>query len=102
MSLFDYVICLNNTLGYIPEYDKAIKNMRKLGKTVIVSVYGEKFDNDLAREYFDSIKLEIDHIDGDKFVMKDFTTVKRFSKKEVESWSGEVIETPVGYFCILK
>lgn len=99
---FDYVICLNNTLGYIPEQEKAITGMKKLGKVVIISVYGEKFDDDLARAYFESIKLEIDRIENDNLIMKDFTTVKRYSKKEVESWSGKITETPIGYFCVLN
>jgi SAM-dependent methyltransferase len=99
---FDYVICLNNTLGYIPEQEKAIAGMKKLGKVVVISVYGEKFDNDLARAYFESIKLEVDRIENDNLVMKDFTTVKRYSKKEVESWGGKITKTPIGYFCVLN
>lgn len=99
---FDYVICLNNTLGYIPEQEKAIASMKKLGKVVIISVYGEKFDDDLARMYFESIKLEIDSVEGNNFVMKDFITVKRYTKKEVESWGGKITETPIGYFCVLN
>ena len=99
---FDYAICLNNTLGYIPEQEKAIAGMKKLGKVVIISVYGEKFDDDLARAYFESIKLEIDRIENDNLIMKDFTTVKRYSKQEVESWNGKITETPIGYFCVLN
>lgn len=99
---FDYVICLNNTLGYIPKQEKAIAGMKKLGKAVIISVYGEKFNDNLARAYFKSIKLEIDRIKNNRFVMKDFTMVKRYSKKEVEFWGGEITETPIGYFCILN
>lgn len=98
---FDYVICLNNTLGYIPEQEKAIACMKKLGKVVIISVYGEKFDDALARAYFKSIKLKIDRIENDNLIMKDFTTVKRYSKKEVGFWGGKVTETPIGYFCVL-
>jgi len=98
---FDYAICLNNTLGYISEQEKAIAGMNKLGKVVIISVYGKKFDDDLVRAYFESIKLEIDHIENDNLIMKDFTTVKRYSKKEVDSWGGKITETPIGYFCVL-
>lgn len=49
---FDYVICLNNTLGYISEQEKAVAGIKKLGKVVIISVYGEKFNDYLARAYF--------------------------------------------------
>ena len=76
--------------------------MKKLGKVVGISVYGERFSDDLARAYFESIKLEIDHIENDHFVMRDFSTVKRYSKKEVESWNGKITETPIGYFCVLN
>lgn len=99
---FDYVICLNNTLGYIPEQEKAIAGMKKLGKVVIISVYGEKFNDDLARAYFESIKLKIDRIENDNLIMRDFTTVKRYSKKEVESWGSKITETPIGYFSVLN
>lgn len=102
LSQFDFVICLNNTLGYIPEEQKAINKMKPLGKNIIISVYGEKFNDKLARSYFKAINLEIDHIENDNFIMKDFTVVKRYSKKEVKSWRGKIIETPIGYFCILK
>lgn len=98
---FDYVICLNNTLGYIPKQEKAIKEMKKLGKTVIISVYGEKFDNQLAEKYFSRLSLEIKKVKDNTFVMKDFSQVKRYTKKEVTSWGGKILETPVGYFTIL-
>lgn len=98
---FDYVICLNNTLGYIPDQTKAIENMKQLGQ-VIISVYGEKFIDDLALSYFKSIHLDVNQIKNDFFIMKDFTTVKRYSKIEVESWGGKIIDTPIGYLCMLK
>jgi ubiquinone/menaquinone biosynthesis C-methylase UbiE len=102
LARFDYVICLNNTLGYIPEQDKAIANMKKLGKVVVISVYGEKFNDNLARAYFKSIKLKINRIENNNLIMKDFTIVKRYSKKEVESWGAKISETPIGYFCVLN
>lgn len=98
---FDYVICLNNTLGYIMDQNKAIHEMKKLGKVVIISVYGEKFVDILARKYFKQLHLEVEKIEHNIFSMKDFSKVKRFTKEEVESWGGRVIETPVGYFCTL-
>lgn len=99
---FDYVICLNNTLGYIPDEQKAIENMKILGNNTIISVYGEKFNNDLAKEYFKILDLEIDHIDNNTIITKDFTKVKRYTKKEVDSWDCKITETPIGYFCILN
>lgn len=96
---YDYIICLNNTLGYIPDDKKAIEKMKKLGKHVIISVYGEKFTDDLAKEYFPKVlHLEMNKIDGNTFMLKDYSNVKRYTKREVESWGGEIIETPLGYF----
>ena len=40
MNQFDFITCLNNTLGYIPEEEKAIKNMKALGKKVILEKIG--------------------------------------------------------------
>jgi SAM-dependent methyltransferase len=99
---FDYVVCLNNTLAYIPDQKKAIQGMKKLGKAVIISVYGEKFNDDRAAAYFKSIKLEIDHMTKDHFFMKNFTKIRRYSKKDVSTWGGKVTETPIGYFCVLS
>jgi hypothetical protein len=90
----------NNTLGYISNQKKAIKEMKKLGKIIIISVYGEKFDNTLARAYFKSLNLEIEQIEGNLFIMKDFTTIKRYTKEEVKAWGGKIIETPIGYLCM--
>jgi len=101
ISQFDYVICLNNTLGYIQDQKKAIEEMKKLGKIVIISVYGEKFDDNLAREYFKTLHLEIERIENNVFIMKDFTKVKRYTKEEVGLWRGKIIKTPIGYFTIL-
>lgn len=102
MGQFDYVVCLNNTLGYIPEEEKAIENMKKLGKTVMLSVYGEKFTDELARTYFKSINLELTGIDNNIFHTKEFVNIKRYPKGEVESWGGKIIETPIGYFAIIN
>jgi SAM-dependent methyltransferase len=102
VSDFDYVICLNNTLGYIDDQQKAIENMKKLGKIVIISVYGEKFDDELGKEYFKIINLEVEKIENNVFFMKDFVNVKRYIHEEVNKWGGEIIETPLGYFVIIK
>lgn len=56
---FDYAICLNNTLGYIDDAESAVNNMKSLGKTVINSVYGEEFTNDLAKDYFECLGINI-------------------------------------------
>jgi len=98
---FDYVICLNNTLGYIPNQKKALAKIKKIGKIVVISVYGEKFTDALAKEYFKTLHLEIEQIENNTFIMKDFTKVKRYTKGEVASWKGRIIETPIGYFTIL-
>lgn len=99
---FDYIICLNNTLGYIKEEKKAIENMKKLGKVTVISVYGEKFTDELARDYFKSINLEVERIDANLIHIKDFVDVKRYTREEVENWSDKVIETPIGYFCLIE
>ena len=101
LPVFDDVICLNNTLGYISSWDKAIAGMKELGGKVVVSVYGENFSDALAEEYFSLLGLKIEQIQGNLFLMEDFTPVKRFSKREVETFSSKIVETPVGYFCIV-
>ncbi len=102
LPLFDYVLCLNHTLGYIPDQKKALYAMQQLGKETIISVYGEKFDEKLANKYFASINLKLEKVENDFFIFKDFTRVRRYTKKEVLAFGGTVLETPVGYLCILK
>jgi SAM-dependent methyltransferase len=102
MERFDYVACLNNTLGYIPEEEQAIENMKKLGDTVILSVYGEKFTDDLAREYFKSINLELTDIENNIFHTEEFVNIKRYTKDEVKAWDGKITETPIGYFSVIE
>ena len=97
---FDYVICLNNTLGYIPDQEKAIENMKKLGKKVVISVYGEKFTDELAARYFRSINLELLYVKEDIFELKDFGSVRRYGRSVIDSWGCEVVDTRVGYFCV--
>ncbi len=102
LKTYDYVICLNNTLGYIEEEEKAVENMKKRGEIVILSVYGEKFTDALAEEYFKSLHLTIREIKHNLFILEDFTPVKRYTNAEVKSWGGKVQETPLGYICILS
>ena len=102
LSGFDYAICLNNTLGYIKQEKKAIENMKKIGGKVVISVYGEKFTDEIAKQYFSSINLEIDRIENNIFHLNGFADVKRYTKEDVMKWKGKAIETPLGYFCIIK
>lgn len=99
---FDYVLCLNNTLGYIPEQEAALRSMRSLGGQVLISVFGEKFTDQLARDYFASLDNAIKRIEGDTFILKDDWLVRRYAHAEVEGWGGEVRETPLGYLCALS
>lgn len=101
LSGFDYVSCLNNTLGYVTNEEKAIANMKKMGKNVILSVYGEKFTDGLALEYFKSINLEVIGVEKNIFHTKEFVNVRRYTLKDVKKWDGRIIETPIGYFCVL-
>lgn len=98
---FDYVFCLNNTLGYISEESRALENMFALAPIVIVSVYGEQCTNERMKAYLESINLKPKEIDGNLFHCEDFTTIKRYTKEDVEQWNGRIIETPLGYFCMM-
>ncbi|MEI8230059.1 MAG: class I SAM-dependent methyltransferase [Candidatus Peregrinibacteria bacterium] len=99
LPTFDHVLCLNNTLGYIPDEESAVIHMRKLGETVTISVYGEAFTDELAEAYFTSLGLNLDHIEGDTIHLKDFSVVRRYSRHTVEQWGGTITETPLGYYC---
>ena len=99
---FDYVICLSNTSGYIEKEEKAIENMKKLGKTVIISVYGEKFTDEIAWEYFSGLGLKINDIKRNPFYFLDFGTVKRYTLGEIRKWTQNVKETNLGYFCVIE
>ena len=94
---FDAVICLNNTLGYIEKDKKAIQNMKKMGCRVILSVYGEKFTNPLAKKYLKTIHLHVTRIQNHRFYTKENVFVRRFTGEEVARWGGERTETPIGY-----
>ncbi len=94
---FDYVICLNNTLGFIPEYNKAIQEMRRIGDNVYISVFGELFSDDLAREYFDRVGISLDRIDGD-YLFTSIGRLRRFREEDVLNFRPkEIISTPLGY-----
>lgn len=97
LGTFDWVLCLNHTLGWIPDEEKAIKNMRKLGKNVLVSIYGETFDNDAAAAYFKALGLKILSIDEVSIHLEDFCTVRRYGRNQIELWNGAIIKTPLGY-----
>lgn len=102
LDCYDYTICLNNTLGYIPNVNAAIDQMKKTAPTVVISVYGEKFDDALAERYFDAIGLAVREIVDDTIVLKDFSSVRRFPRSVVSTWGGRVIETPIGYLTTLQ
>lgn len=99
LPYFDYVLCLNNTLGYISDQDSALHSMHALGKCVIISVYGERFTDALAWEYFASIGVSVTSMEGTIIHLKDFTDVRRYTKEGVDAWHGTITETPIGYFC---
>jgi len=99
---FDYCLCLNNTLGYIPDEEAAITQMKKLAGRTIVSVYGEKFTDNVAREYCAALTLDVETIIDDVIHVKNFGTIKRYRKKSVKQWNGKMTETPLGYLCVMK
>jgi SAM-dependent methyltransferase len=90
LSHFDWVLCLNHSLGYIADEKAALRGMRRLGEIVAVSVYGQRFDVGLAREYFGAIGLA------------DYGWVRRYRLADVREWGGGVLETPIGYWVELK
>lgn len=102
LSQFDFVLCLNNTLGYIDDVDAALREMRRVGDTAIVSVYGEAFGDELAVDYFKSIGLVVDRVEDNTIHVAGFGLVKRFARDEVESWGGKLVETPIGYTSIIQ
>jgi hypothetical protein len=84
---FDWIVCLNHTLGYIADEGEAIANMRLLGDRLAISVYGERFDDVLAERYF-------------RVIGEDGTVVRRYTRADVQAWGGEIVETPLGYLCL--
>lgn len=102
LKQYEYVLCLNNTLGFITDTTAALNQMKKHGRSIVVSVYGEDFDEKLASEYFSSIGLEFLKADEGRFMLKDFSYVPRFTKKDVALWGGSVTKTPIGYICTIS
>jgi ubiquinone/menaquinone biosynthesis C-methylase UbiE len=101
---FDYVICLNNTLGYIPNDKKAVKEMKRVTKgKLIVSIYTDtKFTNQVAKDYFNSVGGKIEKI-KDNVIYTNEVTMKRYSKENIRDLFGnkvELIETHLGFICI--
>lgn len=87
---YDYVLCLNNTLGYIPDEAAAMKHMKKLGKHVIISVFGEDFNTDRAQEYFAALEI------------KDYSWIRTYTEAQVRSWGGHMTITPLGYLANIR
>ena len=101
LTNFDLVICLNNTLGFIPDTQKAISEMRRLGRQAYISVFGESFTDDLARQYFGQVGVHVDKITGDRFETS-IGTLKRFSRHEINSWAPKnITKTPLGYMALV-
>lgn len=92
----DVTICLNNTLGFIPDYTGALQKMRAYGVHTYVSVFGESFTDGLAHRYYEGIGISIDKIDGNRFI-SEMGTFRRFAREEVISWGGQINQTPLGY-----
>eukprot|EP00746_Dinoflagellata_sp_MGD_P090032 gnl/MRDRNA2_/MRDRNA2_35520_c0_seq1.p1 gnl/MRDRNA2_/MRDRNA2_35520_c0~~gnl/MRDRNA2_/MRDRNA2_35520_c0_seq1.p1 ORF type:complete len:208 (-),score=34.72 gnl/MRDRNA2_/MRDRNA2_35520_c0_seq1:7-630(-) len=95
---FDVVVCLNNTLGYIERWRLAITVMEKLSSHIVLSLYGPQFDDSIAEEYFKSLGLKVDTIDGDSFHLADFGIVNRFRSEDLPE-NFKMIHTPLGYIC---
>lgn len=85
MAQNDVVVCLNHTLGYISDQEQALDEMRRLGESVVVSVFGETFDEQLAGQYFELLGL------------KNYSSVLRYARADVTQWGGRIHETPLGY-----
>jgi SAM-dependent methyltransferase len=94
---FDWVICLNHTLGYIPALNEALASMRRMGSHVVVSVYGEAFDDAAAAAYFDVLGLHIERFTIGGLVFGNGWVVHRFLRSDVEAWGGKLSDTPLGY-----
>ena len=101
LGQFDYVICLNHTSGYIPNQHQALAGMKKLGKHVIVSVYGENWTPELAQEYFTTLGLAIMNTTPTQFTLSDGSTIHRYTRKEIDAWGGKARATPLGYLVFL-
>lgn len=84
LGKFDYVLCLNNTLGFISDYQLALRRMSELGRAYI-SVFGEEFNDRRAQDYFASVGMKIEHISGDEIAVRDVGTVRRFPRSLAEN-----------------
>lgn len=102
LGYFDSALCLNNTLGFIPDYPAALQNMRNHAGKTYVSVFGEKFDDRLAIEYFGSVGLEVDATDTDTFMVRHVGPVRRFRHDEAASWGTILTATPLGYLIAVE
>ncbi len=101
---FNYVICLNNTLGYIPDDKKAISEMKKSAKgKVIISIYTDtKFTDKIAKEYFKAVGSKVRGIENN-VIRTNEISMKRYSIKDIRDLFGkdvQIIETPLGVICM--
>ena len=97
----DACICLNNTLGFIRKYNAALASIQSLGTHALVSVFGETFQDELARTYYAGIGMTVSKIDDDKIYTTGGDTLRRFRRQEVRSWGKILAETPLGYLVAL-
>jgi len=102
---FDYVLCLNNTLGYIHDNPAAINGMRKYlkkGGKIVISVYSaSKFSNELAVKYFESIGTKLVKRFGNLFRTEDFS-LKVYTEPDLLDIMNieKIIPTPLGFVCV--
>lgn len=92
---YDYVLCLNHTLGYISDWRTAISNMRRLGGVVVVSVYTEAFD-DSSAEYFALLGMPVDGVADGAFVLTNGWNIHKFAWSDLDELGGSSIQTPIG------
>lgn len=106
-STFDYALCLNNTLGYIPNNKKVISELKRVvfsGGKIIVSVYGPQWGNRIARQYFEKLGAKTITITGD-VCMIDGITMKRYSKHKLVELLGKktaIMNSVIGFMGILR
>jgi SAM-dependent methyltransferase len=102
LERFDYAMCLNNTLGYIPEDGLAVARMRQVAGSVLVSVYGERTTDGLAGEYFGVLGTAVTGVrhlgDCDLIIVEGLGEVRRYHAERLETWTTEKQDTPLGYW----
>lgn len=99
---FDWVICLNNTLGWVENDKLAVENMKKLAPNVIISLFTDRFTEELAEIYFPNMGFNSYKKTKTGFKLDSNTTFKTYSEKEILAFKPKQLNpTPLGYFCVL-